>query len=182
MALTYVNLASTTLGSNQSTVIFNNISQAYTDLVLRWSSRDTQAAVDVGGFFIFNGVSTQSYSYRLMASKAINGAAAASEGAANQTGFLQWSMSIGSTNSAYPSTLFGNGELYFPNYTTNSSVKPFWTHTSSEVDSSVFTGAYGNVISAGQFRSTSAITSIQFTAGSSFITNSRFYLYGIKNA
>jgi len=170
MANTYVLIASNTLSSAAASVTFSAIPATYTDLVLRWSARSTNATVDDGGYVQLNETTYTTTNY-------------------SQT-VLQW---YGTTPSSYrqstpiyfvlpgssaTSNSFGSSELYIPNYA-GSRNKP----------SSLFSIAESNTasvyehIAANLKSNTTAISSITalMTSGN-FASGSSFFLYGIKNS
>lgn len=168
MALTYVNLATTTLGSATNVVTFSSISSSYTDLAVRWSARCDSAVQRIR--LTFNGSSATEYSENSAYGDGSNPSSTASSNAA----FTNiW---FGMNSSAYTASTFSNGELYIPNYTSSGN-KPSLTDTATENDS---TEAF-RVLGANLWRNTSAISSITFTTNSgNFVSGSSFYLYGIK--
>lgn len=175
MPATYVNIATTTLGSNQSTVTFSSISNSYTDLLIKVSARSSFTGADFDNCFVrFNGDTGTNYSDRAVYAQQ-NAVTNSSSNNANRQfnagGFVI--PTAGTTAST-----FSNMEIYIPNYTASSS-KPL-SHSTSKID--LGTNNY-TVIDAGLWRNTAAISSITFTLGfENFVTGSTFYLYGIKNS
>lgn len=172
MALTYVKIADNTLGSNTGTVTFDNISGSYTDLLLRISARSTETAFTMSQALLkINNNSSSLHSYRWMRA----------DGSTTGTGSTQNSNNIllgWQPSSTQTSNTFGNIEVYLPNYTASMN-KPVDAYSVSEGNSATV-----NYISstAGLFRSTSAITRLDIICGNStnWVTNSSFFLYGIK--
>lgn len=75
--------------------------------------------------------------------------------------------------------LFGNGEIYMFDYASTTSFKPSlsWFYGGNESTTVYFQGQYAVVL-----RSNSAISSLTIqNVNGDFVTNSNFYLYGIKN-
>jgi hypothetical protein len=170
MPVTYQLIASNTLSSSAASVTFSAIPGTYTDLVLRWSARTLDAAVDAGYYLSINEnvYSTTNY---------------------NQT-ILQW---YGTTPSSYrqassfylvapgnnaTSNTFGSSEMYFPNYA-GSANKVSSTVTITESN----TASVYCHIGANLKVNTAAITSLTLlTTGANFASGSSFFLYGIKNS
>lgn len=170
MAITYSNLASTTLGSAQSVITFSSISQSYTDLVIKISGLESTGS---GNWYTvaFNGDTGANYSnvyYRNNDGNPTNGRTSSTTSLYDD-GF---SFSLGVTANRY-----GNSEIYISRYTAavHKSVNLFNTTAGQNFLS----------ISAGLWRNTAAITSITITTGFgsyNSVAGSSFYLYGIKNA
>ena len=167
MANTMTLIASSTVGSGgTATVTFSSIPSTYTDLVLKYSSRfdSTDNIVSVS----FNG-STTSFTNKLLYG---TGTAAQSEGAS-------FPRMIGeSTLPTYTANTFSNSEVYIPNYA--GSTNKSWS--SDSVTENNATAAY-QLLNAGLWSNTAAITSIAITNGNgSFTQYSTFYLYGISKS
>lgn len=166
MANTFELIASTTLGSAQSSIDFSSIPSTFTDLCLKVSLRHATGAPYLG--ISFNG-STSSFTYRYLEG---NGASASSgNGSAN------WSIAI-NPSSATAST-FSNGEIYIPNYA-GSYNKSF---SADGVTENNGTTAYADLF-ASLWSNTAAINQITLSAvgGGNFVQYSSAYLYGVKNA
>ena len=159
MAITYEPIATTTLGSNLSTVTFSSISGSYTDLVVI-SNATLSAGVGFGMYF--NSDTGSNYSFTYMYG---DGSSAASGRNANTT-----RINIGNGNTTYSTY-----KAHIQNYSNTTTYK-----------SVISNGGIGNEIAiafAGTWRSTSAINSITFQPASGTInTGSTFTLYGIKAA
>lgn len=169
MAITYTLIASNTLIANSATVIFSGIPNTYNDLLLRWTARNdsTQRVV----YVTFNGVGGTSYSNTLLYS---DGATATSTQITSTAySFVTAGMSPTTTIST-----FGSAELYLPTYNSTNK-KPVTIFGFSEANNST---AYATS-TASLVNITSAITSITLTSGTGqFVTDSTFWLYGIKNS
>lgn len=162
MAITYEPIATTTLGSAQSSVTFSSISGSYTDLVLVVSGkRDTGSADD---FLVrFNGDSGSNYSRTFLYG---DGTTAASGRESNQTSAKLLYMD---------STNWTATTLVFFNYSNSTTYKTAMNRTNLP---GVVTST-----NVALWRNTAAITSISITASSNNIaSNSTFTLYGIKAA
>lgn len=166
MAYTYSKLAETTVGAGgASTITFNNIPQNYTDLVIKISSRSTDAGSATGIVMQFNG-SSSSYSYRQI------------EGSG--TGIASYSGStgrIGATDGAgATASTFGSSETYIPNYTSAN----YKSLSADSVQENNATVGYSN-LNANLWSNTTAISKIDLTlAAGNFVQYSTVYLYGIR--
>ena len=170
MANTYVAIATVTVGSGgASTIEFTSIPQTYTDLLVKLSTRTTNADVYGAVTMDFNG-STSSQS-----SKYLYG-----------TGSVAGSISVGSTlyigdgnGSTSTSNTFSNMEVYIPNYTSSNNKSA----SSDAVGETNATTIYMS-LQANLWSNTAAITSIRFNAitSKSFNQYSTATLYGIKNS
>lgn len=163
MPATYEPINTTTLGSNQATVTFSSISQAYTDLVLiadvtRASGEDV-FVIQVGNGSVDTGTN---YSWRNVAG---NGTAAFSQQASNQNS-IEFALINANRNPIIVNF------MNYSNTTTNKTVIGRSNQSSARV------GAY-----VGLWRSTSAINTMTLTAANSgqFTSGSTFTLYGIKS-
>ena len=160
---TYVALATQTLSSAAASVTFSSIPQGYTDLVI--VATGTATAGNINANLRFNGDSGSNYSDTYVSG---TGASAASARHSNQTfmylqGYGWWDQTQ------------GNDIVHIMNYSNTTTYKTVL----SRADFS------NNGVSAavGLWRSTAAITSIEFRADSStFTAGSTFSLYGIKAA
>lgn len=168
MAITYEPIATQTLSSNQTSVIFSSIPQTYTDLILVCGSLGMNT-VGSAGRLRFNSDSGTNYSSTWMVA---DGTSTLSSRDSSQT-----SMRI---IGAYTGPNTSNAETYtfsiqnYTNTTTYKTVIGRGSAPSKEVYSIV-----------GLWRSTSAITSmtiVSYNGTDSFLTGSTFTLYGIKAA
>jgi hypothetical protein len=170
MPNTYDLIASNTVGSGGGTsVTFSSIPSTYTDLVVKYSIRFTDAGTSNSGLFRLNG-STTNYSRKLI------------EGAGGTPGTPS---SYGGTASGWSTTdlnaagstanTFGSGELYISSYTSSN----YKSATMDAVMENNASTAY-STLNAFLWSDTSVITSIACTGN--FAQYSTFYLYGIKNS
>lgn len=174
MPATYINLATTTLGSYQATVTFSSISQLYTDLLIKLSCRSYDSTGVQGNPSIrFNGDSASNYSSTLL-----YGTGSTAE-SARKTSETNWVDSFAENGSSSTANVFSNSEIYIPNYKNTSSR----AMSSFNVVENGATTAFIAVIGA-RYTGTSAITQISITSasGTGFVAGSSFYLYGIKNS
>ncbi len=155
---TYEPIATTTLGSAQSSVTFSSISGAYTDLVL--ISDSILVSGTGAGRLRYNSDSGSNYSNTYLYG---DGSIAASGRAANLT-FNDYNF-IGTSRST--------SVCHIQNYSNSTTYKTFI----SRGNGGGITIAY-----AGLWRNTAAITSIEVIGSSNFNTGSTFTLYGIAAA
>ena len=169
MPNTFELISANTLASTTASVTFSSIPQTYTDLCIKASVRGLNSAVYQFASITFNG-STSGYSGKRIEG---NGSSATSYGGSS-TGV---DINFGAGANATAST-FGNAEVYIPNYTGSS----YKSVSSDIVGENNATAAY-SVLAADLWSNTAAITSITITGlSASFVANSTFYLYGVKNA
>ena len=163
MATTYTPIATTTLGSAQTSVTFSSIPATYTDLILVYSG--TNSAQDV--YVQVNGDTGTNYSTTILTG---NGTTASSLRYSSATKFNVDSNGIpGSTT---PNTSL----IHFMNYSNTTTYKTILVRTSN--------ATYGTDAVVGLWRSTSAINQISLSNASSYnwSSGSTFSLYGIKAA
>lgn len=160
MALTYDPIATTTLGSAQSSVTFSSISGSYTDLILIVNSNNAGAAENYA-YMYFNSDTTNSNYSRTVING--DGTSATSSRFSNQ---------IPITNQP---TDKSNQIIHIMNYSNATTFKTsLWRSNSPN-----------QIVSAGVglWRNTAAITTITLTGFSAnFASGSVFTLYGIKAA
>jgi hypothetical protein len=159
---TYTQIATTTLSSAQSSVTFSSISGSYTDLVLVTNGK-MSAGSAVNNKITFNSDTGTNYSRTYVygdGSSALSGR----DSSQDNLGFIYWS----STN---PSTTI----IQIQNYSNTTTYKTALARTSESGVAAAYVGLW---------RSTSAITSITITRGSTndFASGSTFSLYGITAA
>ena len=164
MSATYEPIATTTLGSAQSTITFTSISQSFTDLIAVFNgsnSTTTQYFLQVG-----NGSIDTNANYSTTGLTG-NGSSAVSARYTNDT--------VGVRADLYAT---GGGNIkntifQLQNYSNTSTNKTILIRSSLPVSETV--------ACAGLWRSTSAINTIRLTcSGGNFETGSTFTLYGIK--
>jgi hypothetical protein len=170
MPSTYEPIATTTLGSNTQGLIFNNIPQTYTDLVLVFKGNITQAYWDVVMRFNNN-----SSNYSNIGLAAVNTTV---DYAKNST---VTGIQIGMVSGFSASGLYAIGHTNIYNYT-NTNVNKIVSTTQTFPE-------YANGISIGTWADTSAITSIYLysrgsgsVVGFDLLAGTQITLYGIKAA
>jgi hypothetical protein len=172
MAITYIAIATTTVGSGgASSIDFTSIPSTYTDLLILLSPRGDAANSVRSVTMQFNGNAANYSDRRLYGT----GSAAASDSNVYGTDeiYIGEAASAGGTAST-----FSNFSIYIPNYA-GSTYKSVSVDSVSEQNS---TTAYAQII-AGLWSSTSAITSIKFFIQTgNFAQYTTATLYGIKNS
>jgi hypothetical protein len=170
MAFTYSKLASTTVGAGgASEIIFSNIPQNYTDLIVKVSLRAAASTTDQTFNLRFNGSSGTSYSVKRLFGE---GSTAGSDGDTSATSINMYSIP---GNGATAST-FGNSEIYIPNYagSTNKSV------SADVVSENNATRALAD-LAAGLWSNTTAINQVTILVNTTtFMQYSTATLYGIR--
>jgi hypothetical protein len=162
MPVTYDNIATQTLVSTASSVVFSSIPSTYTDLVI---VIDATTPSDVASILMsFNSDTGTNYSNINLSG---NGSASSSAATANAN-----SINVGVVNSG---TQRGTTIISVMSYSNTTFFKTILSR------SNIVSFAVRAI--AGLYRSTSAINAITFTNSSgTFSANSTFTLYGIKAA
>ena len=169
MANTYTLIEAKTVSSAVSYVEFTSIPQTYTDIKLVASARNSGGNTELS--VTFNGDTGSNYPFARV------------YGDGSGTNSTKTTLSRVTNNmfaqSAYTANTFGNGDFYIPNYT-SSNYKSVSIDGVTENNS---TGSFA-MLSASLWSNASAITSIKIfdDDGGNIVTNSTFYLYGIKNS
>ena len=174
MPSTYTLISSNVLSSSAASVTFSAIPSTYTDLLLRTSIRTSKTSNNDNIQVKFNST-TSGYSETDLNG---TGSAAQSSAVTAQVAFGDniWNY----TNSNYSTaSTFTSCEIYIPKYA-GSANKVGSGFSAQEANQ---TGAY-IAVGALLLSNTAAITSITFTpaSGLNLLTDSSFYLYGIKNS
>lgn len=177
---TYDLISSVTVGSGGATnVTFTSIPQSYTDLVVKYSATTNDTGVVTWLKLTFNS-STSDYAdlYLRANGVSVTGGTDGS-GSAGAAGFGGAVRSTATASGWVTPIINGNVDIYIPNYANS-------THKSYSVDGVIenndtFTH---NSLIAGLWSNTSAITSLNINATSTFAFQeySTFYLYGISNS
>ena len=164
MPTTYEPIATTTLGSAQSSVTFSSISGSYTDLVLIVNASNTAGNQDL--YLQFNSDTAANYSRTMLRG---NGTAASSFRVVASSGaYLDYATGTTTTAGEY------NSVTSIMNYSNTTTYKTLLTRENA---ASLGVGALVNL-----WRSTSAITTIDIKSTGTFALGSTFTLYGIKAA
>ena len=171
MPATYTLIASNTLSSSAASVTFSAIPATYTDLVLRWSARNTSSGENAQ--IRFNADSATNYSRTNLYG---DGSAANSIRGTSESYFYFGFSIDASTRTA---NTFASAELYIPNYTVSAN-KPISGFSTLETNSATCDTP---AVIAALWRNTATITSIDISpVTNSFASGSSFFLYGIKNS
>jgi hypothetical protein len=171
MANTFELIASSIAsGGSVSSIDFTSIPGTYKDLCVILSSRDTYSGPALEVFLRFNGITTNTYTYRRLQGSA---SSATSQAGGDTKMFIG-----GHPGATATSNTFSSIQIYIPNYAGS-------TQKSVSVDaafleiSSGYAFAYFNT---GLNTTTSAITSITLLPQTQFAQHTTAYLYGVKNA
>ena len=169
MANTFIKIQTVTVGSGGAASIdFTSIPQTYTDLKLVHSLRITRSGQNADGSVISFNSSTSGFSAEFAYG---NGTSAVSGSDTRPAGIVPATTATAS--------VFGNGEVYIPNYT-SANHKHYSVDCVSENDATL---AYIH-IAKGIWANTAAITSITLSPelGTGFTEYSSATLYGIKSS
>jgi hypothetical protein len=149
-------------GGSAANIEFTSIPQTYTDLLVKFSTREaTTGAWEI--FVDFNNTSSSRNSIRL-------------RGTGSAVGSTSGSNILAATTVAI--TPFGSAEMYIPNYA-GSRNKVVSIDSVSEYNA---TESY-QIFTAGSWSDNAAITSIKlYLASGNIAQHSTAYLYGISNA
>jgi hypothetical protein len=166
MPSTYTPIATTTLGSNQTSYTFNSIPATYTDLVLIVVGKMVSSAYDTA--LRFNGDSGTNYSRMVLTG---TGSSPAGAGRSNSTNIMYID-----ANGVKDTTFNTNDIINIMNYSNTTTYKTVLSRSNN--------AATGVDVNVGMWRNTAAITSVEVLAMSSgtWATGSTFTLYGIKAA
>ena len=168
MAKTYEPIATTTVTSAVSSVVFSSIPQTYTDLVVVFVGKNTTATVAMTGEFDLNGDGGNNYSSTYL------GDGASSGRGTNNNGGYYGTLCRNSVSTAI---------VHFMNYS-NTTTNKTWLSRWGTLGGSDNINQTGAIV--GLWRNTNAITEINFNrpAGEtgSFDVGCTWTLYGIKAA
>ena len=171
MAATYLLIEGKTLSSNQASVTFSSIPQTYTDLKLVLSARANGSSNWQIALTQFNTDTTAS-NYPSIILYGFNSSTGSQT--ANQWGggYVP--------NSTQTANVFSNTSAYITNYSANGISKSVFIDSVAENNSNTMAPQQ---LSTMRWTGTSPITQIIITPDNgSFVSNSTFYLYGIKNS
>jgi hypothetical protein len=168
----FYQIATTTLGSDNSTITFSSIPQDYTHLQIRGFTRTSNSGTGFDDLsVVFNNITTTSYAWHRLLG---NGSSASANGAANTTSALMTEILMRNGGTA---NVFSGLVLDILDYKDTNKNKTI------RCIGGVDTNGSGQVaLDSGHWRSTSAITTISLTiAGAyNFKQYSSFQLYGVK--
>ena len=174
MPNTYTLISSNVLTSTTASVTFSSIPATFTDLVLRISGRTTVTGQATDNLELrFNGSSSSIYSITRLRGDGSTASSSRNSGVTVINGLTAFDAADATT------ATFSSLEIYVPSYlaSQNKPVSLFSAQENNNTTANV-------VFTAGLWRDTSAITSIYIgsNSGGSFVSDSSFYLYGIKNS
>jgi hypothetical protein len=169
-------IATTTLGSSQSTITFSSIPQNYTHLQLRLFAQDVRATYGITEIrLVFNSDTSSIYTSHNMYG---DGATVSSNSTLNFSSIVLGDGTYGTSTGG----TFGAGIADILDYTNTNKFKTVRHISGVDINGTI--ASYGGRagLSSGVWRSTTAITSITLTSNSliNFSANSRFDLYGVK--
>jgi hypothetical protein len=166
VANTFVKIQTVTVGaSGVSSIDFTNIPQTFTDLKIFVSGRNS---VSDASFFVRPNSATTNQT-----SRDVRGSGSAAFSITDPSIFVTY------VASGYTTSVFGNSEIYIPNYTSSN-------NKSMSSDGVAENNAIGTNMSlvGSLWSSTAAITSITLVPGSAgnFVQYTTATLYGIKSS
>jgi hypothetical protein len=166
----FESIATTTVGSGgQATITFSDIPATYKHLQIRAISRLTNAIGATDVFLRFNSDSAANYSYHSLYG---NGASALSVGGGGEANMYPFS-TVGTTAGA---GTFAVGVADILDYADTNKFKTLRALTGVD-----YNGAGQLILASGNWRSSSAITTITLTSSTNtFAQYSQFALYGVK--
>lgn len=156
-----------------SSITFSSIPSSYSDLLLLVSCRATNADFENNLKLTFNNDSSLLYSETYLF---WNGGAVSTARPSGQAYSL-----INTTGDSALANTFGSTSILIPNYSNSNNYKQYIIDSTTENNS---TGSWRMYMQAGMYRSTSAISRIDFNVFSSRVIKERstFTLYGITKA
>jgi hypothetical protein len=162
-------ISSQVLTSTAASVTFSSIPGTFKDLILKLSVRNSLTQEDM--LLRINNDSSTLYSRVQLRG---NGTQASSSINSAQTSIKLENAVVGS---GYTANTFSNHEIYIPNYTASQN-RQISSHAAIENNG---TEAF-DIVHAGLYRSTTAITQIDLIASTgNFVSGSSFYLYGLAS-
>ena len=166
MANTYTLIEAKTLTTTVASTTFSSIPQTYTDLLVKVSSRGT------GGINIYLNSTTPGNQYSEKRISAYSGSVS------SDTGNTGISITISGAATSYTTNTFSNTEIYIPNYTSSN-----YKSVSAEGIGENNSTTNAMQMTAGLRSNTAAVTSVILESyEGNFVSDSTFYLYGIKNS
>ena len=160
-----------TLSSSASSITFNSIPQTFTDLKVVASIRDSGGLGDYVSYLTFNG---DAISGLYSCTRIYGGGASVASDRFSGINFIYGAHDSGAGST---SNTFTNCEIDLPNYR-SANFKS--TNIDYVVEQNAASTAVYQVLVAGLWRNTNAVTSLSLTtSGTSYVANSTFTLYGI---
>lgn len=168
MAYTYSKIGTYTVGSTSVPFIgFVNITQTYTDLLIKVSARTVRSAVEDGLYMTINGQTSTGF-------RDLEGNGSTASSVSTSSYGNNWVTRINGGTST--SSCFSNVGIYIPNYT-SSDAKAISIDGVMENNSST---SYMNLVAALGAIPSTGITSLSFGCNADFAQHTTFHLYGIK--
>ena len=170
----YESIATVTVGGGgSSTITFSSIPSTYTHLQIRWIAKTNRADTDDVVQMQFNSDTGANYSWHGLAGT--GSVAGANAGASQSNIEIKW----GATGNSGATNIFASAIIDILDYADTNKYK-----TTRRLGGADLNGSGQIYLSSGNWRSTSAITSIVLNRqyGSNFLQYSSFALYGIKGA
>lgn len=176
MPNTYTFIANQTVtNSSTSSVSFSSIPNIYDDLVLHAYGR-TQTAGGIGQQFVFRFNNDTGANYSATWFRNLSSSMNTFQGT-NQTSITGGYVTASNGTANVP----GMTKVYFPNYSSTTQFKSYFSYSSPENNTASYDSANYHV--AGIYRVTTALSSIQIQDGASnFAPGMTFDLYGIKQS
>jgi hypothetical protein len=173
----YESIATVTVSSATSSIVFSSIPSTYTHLQIRGITRSSSANNYDNIWMRFNSDTGSNYASHYLAG---NGAAADAYAWSSETQIR----SFYTTGGAASSNVFSVSVLDILDYA-NTSKNKTTRHSNGFDNNATGTGDYAKgtvVLSSGLWRSTSAVSAIEFTinGGANFTQYSSFALYGVN--
>jgi hypothetical protein len=173
----YESIATVTVGGGgAASVTFSSIPGTYTHLQIRGLARNSRTVFPSSGdLYQFNGDTAANYSWHSIQG---DGGAASTRAAAGATGVVTNSIAAAGATSG----IFGVIVFDILDYANTNKYKT--TRALSGVDVNGTVGVYGGTVElvSGNWRSTSAITSITITTDNpNYVQYTQFALYGVKS-
>lgn len=169
----FYQIATTILSSAQSTVTFSNIPQTYTHLQVRFMTKSSASGAGTSDSLLarFNGDTGNNYSMHYLRGDG----SSASSGNSTSYGYL-WLGNQASSGTGTTST-FGVGVCDILDYRNTDKFKTIRSLQGYDAN-----GSGVAVLSSSNWRSTSAVTSIEFSwsTGPNFAQYTSFQLYGVN--
>ena len=168
----FESIATATGTGSSGTITFSSIPSTYVALQLRFIGRVTNADTADNLFLQFNSDTASNYSWHYLEG---DGGTATAGGSANQSKILCGRVAAANATSG----IVGGAIIDIHNYASTTQNKTVRSFTGIDRNGS------GNIrLDSGNWRNTSAVTSIQITNGSAtnFTTDTAIALYGIKGA
>jgi len=179
-ASSYESIATVTVGSGgTASITFSSIPATYTHLQIRGIARNSNASA--GGLSInmqFNSDTGSNYSYHYLGTYQGEGTAAWAGGTANESFIVPFLMPTNSLGAS----IFSAGVIDILDYANTNKYKTIRGLGGYDMNGATSGYNYLN-LNSGNWRSTSAITSIKlYGSTANFMQYSQFALYGIKGS